>query len=400
MVLRGKKVILGISASIAAYKSAFLVRLLVKAGAEVRVVQTPASRDFVTPLTLSTLSRNEVLSDFTDEKDENAVWNNHVDLALWADLILIAPATSNTMAKMANGECDNLLMGVYLSAKCPVYLAPAMDLDMYRHPATRENMERLASFGNVIIPAGSGELASGLVGEGRMAEPEEIIDFLEEHIKRSLPLHGKKVLINGGPTYEPIDAVRFIGNHSSGKMGYALARSAVRLGADVTLVMGPTHIPMETEDLDIVRVMTTDEMDQACIKAFHQADITILSAAVSDFKPKKVAQGKLKKNEGPPFIELEPTTDILSGLGKIKRENQILVGFALEKENEEEYALDKLERKNLDLIVMNSLRDEGAGFGHDTNKVTLFNRNKKREEIELMSKEDVADHIWKSILEL
>lgn len=397
-MIRGKKILLGISASIAAYKSAFLVRLLVKQGAEVKVVMTPASLDFVTPLTLSTLSKNAVHSSFTHD-DENAEWTNHVDLGLWADFMIIAPATSNTLAKMVSGACDNLLLAVYMSAKCPVYIAPAMDLDMYKNPATESNLKRLESIGHTIIEAQSGELASGLVGQGRMAEPEHIVDFIENHIRLGLPLHGKSVLVNAGPTYEKIDAVRFVGNYSTGKMGVALARQAHELGASVTLVLGPTQVPFDLSGIQVTRVESAEEMYNDCQDAFSNSDYTILSAAVADYKPKSTSTEKIKKDNATLNIELEPTVDILASLGKVKRDNQVLVGFALETNNELEYAKGKLERKNLDFVVLNSLRDKGAGFGHDTNKVTVLNRNGKMHETELLSKQDIAASIWNIILE-
>lgn len=397
-MIRGKNILLGISASIAAYKSAFLVRLLMKEGAEVKVVMTPASVDFVTPLTLSTLSKNAVHSAFTHD-DENAEWVNHVDLGLWADLMIIAPATSNTLAKMVSGTCDNLLLAVYMSAKCPVYIAPAMDLDMYKNPATTNNLRQLKSIGHTIIEAERGELASGLVGQGRMAEPEHIVDFMQDHIRQGLPLYGKSVLVNAGPTYEKIDAVRFIGNYSTGKMGVAIARRAHELGASVTLVLGPSQVPFNLAGLQVMRVESTAEMFRACQDAFLDADYTILTAAVADYKPKSTSTEKIKKDNTTLTIDLEPTVDVLASLGKAKRDTQVLVGFALETNNELEYAKDKLERKNLDFVVLNSLRDKGAGFGHDTNKVTVLNRNGAMQETKLLSKQEIAKSLWNIILE-
>lgn len=397
-VLSGKKVVLGVTAGIAAYKSAFLVRLLVKSGAEVKVVMTPAAKDFVTPLTLSTLSKNEVFSSFTNEEDENAQWNNHVELALWADLLLVAPATANTLSKMAHGTCDNLLLAVYLSAKCPVYYAPAMDLDMYKHPTTLATFEKLDSFGNVQIPATSGELASGLVGQGRMAAPEDIITFLEKDILKSLPLRGKKILITAGPTYEAIDPVRFIGNHSSGKMGYALAQVAANLGARVQLVSGPSSLSISHPQITTVHVTSAQDMYAACHRVFDVCDVAILSAAVADYKPSKVASEKIKKKDSSLTIQLKKTKDILASLGEIKKA-QFLVGFALETQNEVENAKSKLIKKNLDLIVLNSLRDKGAGFGGDTNKVTLITKDNKTVPFEVKSKMDVAKDILQHIIE-
>ncbi len=397
-MLSGKNVLLGISASIAAYKAAFLVRLLVKAGANVKVVMTPASKEFVTPLTLSTLSKNAVHSEFTQDEDDNAVWTNHVDLGLWADLFIIAPATSNTMAKMVTGTCDNLLLATYMSAKCPVYIAPAMDLDMYKNQATQHNLEALLNMGHTIIEATHGELASGLVGQGRMAEPEEIIAFVEEHMRKGMPLYGKKVLVNAGPTYEKIDAVRFIGNFSTGKMGVAIAKTAAALGADVTLVLGPTQHDFDLSGLQVVRVTSAQEMLEACKKAFNDADYTVLSAAVADYKPKTQAAEKIKKQESELNIALEPTVDILATLGKEKKEDQVLVGFALETNDELNYAKDKLNRKNLDFIVLNSLREKGAGFGHDTNKVVVLSKGGKQIETDLLPKTEIAQEIWKIIL--
>lgn len=395
-MLSGKKVLLGVSASIAAYKSAFIVRELIKAGAEVKVILTPAARDFVTPLTLSTLSKNPVLSSFTHEDDENEVWNNHVDLGLWADLFLIAPATANTISKMAQGEADNLLIAAYLSAKCPIYIAPAMDLDMYQHGSTKNNLEILESFGNKIIAATAGELASGLYGEGRLAEPTDIVTFIENDLKAQLPWRGKKVVITAGPTYEAIDPVRFIGNHSSGKMGYSLAQACADRGAEVYLISGPTHLELKNSAIQITRVQSADEMNRAAQALFPDMDIAIASAAVADYKPRETSAQKIKKNGDAPIIELVENPDILSEWGR-RKEKQILVGFALETNNEEENAKIKLKKKNLDIIVLNSLRNDGAGFGHDTNQIILFDRNNKRVETGLKSKMEIAIDITEFI---
>lgn len=396
-VLSGKKVLLGVSGGIAAYKTATLVRLFIKAGAHVQVIMTPASKDFVTPLTLSTLSKNPVHSTFYDEKDENEQWNNHVELGLWADLMVIAPATANTLSKMVNGNCDNLLIATYLSAKCPVYFAPAMDLDMYKHPSTVASFTTLRQFGNIIIPAETGELASGLSGEGRMAEPENIVAFLEKDLENKLPLRGKKILITAGPTYEAIDPVRFIGNHSSGKMGFDIAASAANLGAEVILISGPTHLSVQNSTINLIRVTSAKEMYDACHENFNSVDVAICSAAVADYKPKFVAEQKIKKAEAALTIELEKTQDILASLGRIKQ-NQFLIGFALETENEIENAKLKIQKKNLDLIVLNSLQDEGAGFGKATNKITFIDKDFVVEPMDLKSKELVANDIMNKVI--
>ena len=396
-VLSGKKILLGISGGIAAYKTATLVRLFIKAGAHVQVIMTPASKDFITPLTLSTLSKNPVYSSFYDQDEDNEKWNSHVELGLWADLMVIAPATANTMSKMANGACDNLLLATYLSAKCPVYFAPAMDLDMYIHPSTIASFKKLEQYGNTMIPAESGELASGLSGEGRMSEPEHIVLFLEADLESKLPLKGKKIIITAGPTYEAIDPVRFIGNHSSGKMGFDIAQSAVNLGASVILVSGPSHLKMENSLVKVIRVVSAQEMYDACHQYFDDVDVAIAAAAVADYKPKNIAQQKIKKTAEDFTIELEKTKDILASLGEIKK-NQFLIGFALETENEIENAKLKIQKKNLDLIVLNSLQDEGAGFGKPTNKITFIDKNFKVEPMELKSKEAVADDILNKVI--
>jgi len=396
-VLSGKKIVLGVSGGIAAYKTATLVRLFIKAGAHVQVIMTPASKDFVTPLTLSTLSKNPVHSTFYNEEDDNAQWNNHVELGLWADLMLIAPATANTLSKMVNGNCDNLLIATYLSAKCPVYFAPAMDLDMYKHPSTVASFHTLKQFGDIIIPAETGQLASGLSGEGRMAEPENIIAFLENDLESKLPLRGKKILITAGPTYEAIDPVRFIGNNSSGKMGFDIAESAANYGAEVILISGPTHLITINPVIDLIRVTSAKEMYDACHEHFNSVDVAICAAAVADYKPKFVAEQKIKKEEATLTIELEKTEDILASLGKIKQ-NQFLIGFALETENEIENAKLKIQKKNLDLIVLNSLQDEGAGFGKATNKITFINKDFIVEPMDLKSKELVANDIMNKVI--
>lgn len=396
-ILSGKHILLGITAGIAAYKTASLVRLFVKFGAQVKVVMTPASKEFVTPLTLSTLSRNPVYSSFTSEDDDNAVWNSHVDLGLWADLMIIAPTTANTLSKMANGVCDNLLLATYLSAKCPVYFAPAMDLDMYKHPTTLRSFQILKSFGNIMIPATSGELASGLIGEGRMAEPEEIIAFIENDILNKLPLKGKKVLITAGPTYEAIDPVRFIGNHSSGKMGFEIAKASANLGAEVILITGPTHQSVVHGSIKLVSVVSAEEMYHSVHQYYKDADIAILSAAVADFKPKQVASQKIKKKDNTLTLELERTKDILASLGAIKKK-QYLVGFALETNNELENAKAKLKAKNLNLIVLNSLNDKGAGFKTETNKVTFIDDQDNVNEFQLKSKAEVANDLLNKII--
>jgi phosphopantothenoylcysteine decarboxylase/phosphopantothenate--cysteine ligase len=396
-VLSGKKILLGITAGIAAYKTASLVRLFIKLGADVKVIMTPASKDFITPLTLSTLSRNPVHSTFYDKEEENEVWNNHVDLGLWADYFLIAPATANTLSKMANGTCDNLLLATYLSAKCPVYFAPAMDLDMYIHPSTKESLDKLHSFGTILIPAASGELASGLVGEGRMAEPQDILSFIENDILSKLPLRGKKVLITAGPTYEAIDPVRFIGNYSSGKMGFAIANAAANLGAEVILISGPTHQQIKHSFVKRIDVVSADDMYDQAHKYFNEVDIALLSAAVADYKPKNVAHQKIKKKDSSLAMELTPTQDILASLGFIKK-HQFLVGFALETNNEIENAKNKLQRKNLDLIVLNSLQDKGAGFATNTNKITIIDKDLNEKPFELKSKAAVAKDIINEII--
>ena len=396
-ILSGKNILLGITGGIAAYKTTYLVRHFIKAGAHVKIIMTPASKDFVTPLTLSTLSKNPVLSSFTNEEDDNDLWNNHVDLGLWADIFVIAPATANTMSKMASGNSDNFLLATYLSAKCPVYFAPAMDLDMYKHPSTEASFQSLKSFGNIIIPAGSGELASGLIGEGRMAEPEDILKFIEADILSKLPLRNKKVLITAGPTYEAIDPVRFIGNHSSGKMGFELAKVAASLGAEVVLITGPTKEVISNSLVKVISITSAEDMYKASQEYYNTVDVAICAAAVADYKPKNVATQKIKKKETTFTIELEKTKDILASLGAIKK-NQFLIGFALETNNEVENAKGKLKRKNLDFIVLNSLQDKGAGFGKPTNKITIIDKDDSLTSFELKSKNEVANDIINYLL--
>ena len=395
-ILSGKKILLGISGGIAAYKSAILVRLFIKSGAEVKVVMTPDAKEFITPLTLSTLSKNPVHSSFTSE-DEDETWNNHVELGMWADLIIVCPATANTLSKMANGNCDNLLIAVYLSAKCPVYFAPAMDLDMYKHQSTKDSIAKLEKNGNILIPVESGELASGLVGEGRLAEPESIVTFIEADIMKSLPLRGKKILVTAGPTYEAIDPVRYISNHSSGRMGYEIAKKAVELGAKVFLVSGPSNQEISNHSIDLLKVVTSQEMHAEVLNHFNDVDVVVMAAAVSDFKPKDFSNKKIKKGNIQPKIELEKTKDILLELGKLKK-NQFLVGFALENENEVENSIKKLKDKNLDLIILNSLNDKGAGFGTETNKITIINKKEKKTNFDLKDKSEVAEDILNHIM--
>jgi phosphopantothenoylcysteine decarboxylase/phosphopantothenate--cysteine ligase len=398
-LLSGKKIVLGITGGIAAYKCPLLVRSLVRQSAEVRVVMTPSSKDFVSSLTLSTLSKNPVLSTFTAEDKDNPVWNDHVELGQWADLLLVAPATANTLSSMVHGRCNNLLLAVYLSAKCPVFIAPAMDLDMYAHASTKENMNTLKSYGNHVLDVGEGFLASGLEGKGRMLEAEEIVSEVVSFFNPRLELKGKKVLITAGPTYEAIDPVRFIGNHSSGKMGYALAEVALKKGASVTLVSGPSAEKINHPSLKLINVVSAEEM-LAIVKEFYDStDFAIAAAAVADFKPKKTASNKLKKESGLAHISLVPTVDILSYMGENKKK-QKLIGFALETENELEHAKAKLSRKNLDGIVLNSLQDADAGFSVSTNKITFIHADFKAESYPLQSKLECAQRIFEQILTL
>ena len=395
--LSGKKILLGISGGIAAYKTPLLVRELIKFGAEVRVLMTPLAKDFVTPLTLSALSKNPVLSSFTNNELDNPVWNNHVELGLWADLYIIAPATSNTLSSMAQGRCNNLLLATYLSAKCPVFIAPAMDLDMYIHPSNQKNINLLASYGNQILPVSEGVLASGLEGKGRMMEPHQIAENIISYFNPSLPLKNKKVLITTGPTYEAIDPVRFIGNHSSGKMGFSLAKEAAKLGAIVTLISGPTAQIISHPNILIVKVVSTLEMFDAVKEYYLNTDIAIAAAAVADFKPETQVLHKIKKKADVLTLNLIPTQDILAYMGSHKK-NQYLIGFALETNNAIENAIEKLNNKNLDGVVLNSLQDAGAGFSVSTNKITFIHANQSINEFPLQSKSDCAKVIFKQIL--
>ena len=395
-MLKGKKIVLGITGSIAAYKSIYLVRLLIKAGAEVKVIITPAAKDFVSSLTLSTLSRNKVLADLFDEQS----WANHVMLGRWADIMVIAPLSCNTLAKMANGQCDNLLVATYLSATCPVIVAPAMDEDMWNHPATKTNLKKLEIVGNKIIPVEKGDLASGLYGEGRMAEPEQIIDFITANFFLTRPLEGKKAIVTAGPTYEPIDPVRFIGNHSSGKMGIAIAKELYNRGAGVTLIVGPTSIDTNLTGISVISVKTAGEMYKASTDAFNTADMAIMAAAVADYTPVNPEKEKIKKKEEYFTLELTRTKDILKSLGEKKNAGQVLIGFALETYNERKFAIEKLQRKQADMIIMNSLNDAGAGFGLDTNKITIFEKGGQEFNFEIKSKTEVAKDIVDTIIRL
>lgn len=395
MQLAGKKIILAVTGSIAAYKTPILVRQLVKEGAEVRVIITSSAGAFVSPLALETVSKHPVLSSVSD----GSQWNNHVELGRWADVMLVAPCSANTLAKFARGLCDNLVCAVYLSAICPVLIAPAMDEDMWLHPATKKNLDKVKSYGNTIIPVAHGELASGLIGEGRMAEPEDIVAFVYNFLQHrsNLPLKGKKVLVTAGPTYERIDPVRFIGNFSSGKMGASLAETLAGAGAEVVLVLGPSSVDVRHLNVTVKRVESAEEMYNACVSVFPSAEIAIMSAAVADYRPAEVADKKIKKQEGTLDIKLDKTKDILAELGKMKKPGQYLVGFALETNDEEANAQQKLQKKNADLIVLNSLNDKGAGFAHDTNKVTLIGRDGFKKELPLQSKKEVAEAIVKHI---
>lgn len=396
MQLAGKKIVLAVTGSIAAYKTPELVRQFIKAGTEVRVIMTSAAGEFVSPLSLATVSKHPVHSNVND----GSAWNNHVELGRWADVMIVAPCSANTLAKLANGLCDNLVCAVYLSAICPVLVAPAMDEDMWHHQSTKSNIDKLKSYGNTIIPVEHGELASGLIGEGRMAEPEGIVSFTTTFIykKKQQPLKGKKALVTAGPTYERIDPVRFIGNFSSGKMGVAIADALAAAGADVTLVLGPSKESPDT-NVKLVRVESAEEMYNACTEAFDAVDIAVMSAAVADYKPANVADHKIKKQEDTLAIQLGRTKDILKTLGGQKKAGQLLIGFALETNDEEANAAKKLDAKNADLIVLNSLNDDGAGFGHDTNKVTFVGRAGYKKELPLMSKTEVASELVKYIIE-
>ena len=400
-MLKGKHILIGVTGGIAAYKTATIIRLLVKDGADVKVIMTSHAKEFITPLTLATLSKNPVLSEFYNP--ENGDWNSHVDLGIWADLFLIAPATANSIAKMANGIADNLLLTTYFSARCPVFVAPSMDLDMLKHPATIINTETLKAFGNTILEPATGELASGLTGKGRMAEPEDIVKEINNFFlkkKRDKPLTGKHLLINAGPTREPLDPVRFISNYSSGKMGIALADAAYEYGATVDLVLGPVSISPVSRGINIMNVTNAASMASECISRFPDCDIAILSAAVADFTPETTAEMKIKKDGNRLVLNLKPTTDIACELGKLKSNLQLLIGFALETDNELENAREKLERKNLDLIVMNSLSEEGAGFEYSTNKITLIDRNNNIDKFEVKSKDEVAKDILDKIVSM
>lgn len=395
-MLKGKKILLGITGSIAAYKAIYLVRLMVKASADVKVIITPSAKDFVSTLTLSTLSRNTVLVDLFDEQS----WANHVMLGRWADVMVIAPLSCNTLAKMANGQCDNLLLATYLSATCPVVAAPAMDEDMWHHPTTKKNLKKLESFGNKIIPVEKGDLASGLHGDGRMAEPEQIVQYITANFFLTRPLAGKKAMVTAGPTYEPIDPVRFIGNHSSGKMGVSIAKELHDRGAEVTLIMGPSQLDFSANGISVIKVTTADEMFRACNEVFEKTDIAIMSAAVADYSPVTTAKEKIRKTEEKFMVELVKTKDILKSLGEKKKPGQVLVGFALETNNEKENALSKLKKKNADMIILNSLNDAGAGFGHDTNKITIFEKGGQEFSFATKSKTEVAKDIVDTIIRL
>lgn len=404
-MLKGKKILLGVTGSIAAYKSVFLVRLLIKAGAEVKVIMTPSAKDFVSPLTLSTLSCNPVFSDLFDEQS----WSNHVMLGRWADVMIMAPLSCNTLAKMANGQCDNLLLAVYLSATCPVVVAPAMDEDMWHHPATKENIKKITYFGNKIIPVEKGDLASGLYGDGRMSEPEKIIEFIRANFFLTSQLAGKKAIVTAGPTYEPIDPVRFIGNHSSGKMGLAIASELHNRGVDVTLIMGPSQLNFSENarpngssgrGISLINVNTAEEMYKAANSNFENADIVVMAAAVADYSPEEKASEKIKKTEDKLTIGLVKTKDILKSLGDKKKTGQVLVGFALETNQEKENALAKLKSKKADMMILNSLRDAGAGFGHDTNKITIFDKSGQEFDFGIKTKVEVAKDIVDTLITL
>lgn len=395
-MLENKKIVLGITGGIAAYKACNLARLLIKKGAEVQVVMTPSAKEFITPLTLSTLTHKPVVSEFFDRRDGS--WHSHVDLGLWADAMIIAPATASSIGKMANGIADNMLITTYLSMKAPVFVAPAMDLDMYAHPSTQQNIQRLVSYGNHIIEPGTGFLASKLEGKGRMEEPEKIVEVLEKHFSKQQSLTGKSVLITAGPTYEKIDPVRFVGNYSSGKMGYALAEACAKQGAEVTLVSGPVMLQTKHPAIRRIDVESAQEMYDAATTHFPQADIAILSAAVADFTPETTADKKIKRKGDELVLNLRPTQDIAAALGAIKNENQLLVGFALETDNEVQNAQDKMKRKNFDFIVLNSLQDKGAGFRVDTNKITIIDRQQGTTAYETKSKQEVAEDIVEYIV--
>jgi phosphopantothenoylcysteine decarboxylase/phosphopantothenate--cysteine ligase len=397
-VLKGKKIVLAVTGSISAYKSLFLLRLLVKEGAQVKVIMTKSAHDFIQPLSFSTLSKNPVCSDFT-ESEFNGVWNNHVEMALWADLILVAPCTANTLAKYAAGMCDSYLLAVLMSAQCPLFFAPAMDHDMMEHAGTQDNLKRIAAMGCTVLAPGYGELASGLIGKGRLSEPDEILNVVVYHFNPNQRLKGRRAVVNAGPTYEAIDPVRFIGNRSSGKMGIAIAQALRAQGAEVTLVLGPVHESIP-EGMKIIRVESAKEMFDACTEAFQNAEIAVLAAAVADYRPANVSTEKIKKKDSPLELRLEETEDIAAALGKQKSSVQKLICFALETENEEAHALSKLKRKNADLLILNSLRTEGVHFGSENNAVTIFHSNGSKKEISLKSKSEIAKIISNEIAEL
>lgn len=396
-MLKGKKILLGVTGSIAAFKAPALVRLFVKQGAEVKVLMTDEAKHFVSPLTLSTLSKNAVISTFV--KTNEGVWNSHVELGLWADIFLIAPATANTIGKMAHGICDNILLATYLSAKCNVYVAPAMDADMFAHPSTQNNLQTLRDFGNIILPVGDGELASGLSGEGRMLEPEEILELLIHTTQATEKLKGKKVLVTAGPTHESIDPVRFIGNHSSGRMGFAIAEEFARHGAQVTLISGPTEMH-QSNNIKRIDVTSAEEMYEKTVKQFDKTDIAVMSAAVADYAPEKVSITKIKKSGNELHLKLKKTKDILAELGRMKNKKQLLIGFALETDNEVENAVKKLNAKNLDFIVLNSLKSKGAGFAHQTNKITIIDKKGNKTDYKLKSKSEVAQDIVHKVISM
>lgn len=397
-MLKGKKIVLAVTGSISAYKSLYLLRLLVKEGADVKVIMSKSAHEFIQPLSFSTLSKHPVCSDFT-ESNLNGVWNNHVEMALWADLILVAPCTANTLAKFAAGMCDSYLLAVLMSAQCPLFFAPAMDHDMMEHAGTQENLKRIEEMGCTVLAPGYGELASGLIGKGRLSEPEEILNEVISHFNPNQPLKGKRALVNAGPTYEAIDPVRFIGNRSSGKMGIAIAQALRALGADVTLVLGPVHESIP-EGIKIIRIESAREMFEACSREFQHSDIAVLAAAVADYRPVNVSTEKIKKKDSPLELRLEETEDIAAALGKMKNENQKLICFALETENEETHAIAKMNRKNADLLILNSLRTEGVYFGSDNNAITLFHSSGSKKEISLKSKKEIAQIISTEIAEL
>ncbi len=396
MSLKKKKFLLAVSGSIAAYKAVYLLRSLIKLSAEVKVIMTQSATKFVSPLSFSTLSGHEVFIDVTDGES----WNNHVELGLWADAMIVAPATANTLAKMAHGISDNVIVTTYLSAKCPVFFAPAMDRDMWQHPSTQNNIKTLQSYGNHLIPVGDGELASGLKGKGRMAEPDEIVELMHSFFSKKKALSGKSVIITAGPTYEKIDPVRFIGNHSSGKMGYALAQACAQEGANVKLILGPNSLGAIDRNIELIPVSSAQEMYEAAIKHFPKSDIAIMAAAVADYRPKKVSSTKIKKKAGDMSIELERTIDIAASLGAQKKKHQMLIGFALETNDEQSNAERKLSKKNFDFIVLNSLKDKGAGFKHDTNKISIIFKGNKLKKYKLKSKQEVASDIVNEIIRL